>query len=309
MRSDMGKVVIERPRAGHDRCYGEVRNRKDTLKSQLKRLKIGDFQDEDFEDWFEDIALGGIESMVLSYHGYERKEFSDLLGPVYRYLQSKVGCQWDAIWSDVCRNLRGGYAIEHVREHVNNYVHRINDEYFPKKSIEDIKYGHDFYIDEEGILRQQIARPKENVEYKTVDSVRLSRKTGEILWRKACTYSNRKEFKEDDTYRYHQDEDGNEFVFVHDSWFTFDYRNLKDIAENSGDGVTSFWENNIGPDDKDFTGVRFIKYQYYDILGNQSSVRINSNVSRNFKFRWKFRQASHAEIKRAGLSNVNRDDF
>ena len=318
MRSDMGRVVIERPRYGHSKCYGEVRNKKDTLKAQLKSLKTGDLHDEDFEDWFEEIALGGIESMTFPYvSGYNSKDFSDLLGPVHRYLQSKVGCKWDDVWSEVCDNLRGGYAIEHVREHVSDYVSRINESPYRTgpRTMEDIKYVYygrnaNFYVDEEGILRNQIVKPQEVTEYKTVDGCHFVRKEGEALWSllgpslydsRRMTKLQKEESDKKKTYRYYIAPNGNEFVFVHNAWFTFEYRNLKDIAENSGHGVSSFWQGNIGPEDEGFAGVRFVKYEQYNVLGNKSSTHIQSNVSRNFIIRWKFHQASHSTLKKAGL--------
>src|SRR5262249_9046380 len=51
------------------------------------------------------------------------KEFSDLLGPLKRYLRRQVDRPWDKVWSEICKNLKAeNPAQRHVRLHVHDLV-------------------------------------------------------------------------------------------------------------------------------------------------------------------------------------------
>jgi hypothetical protein len=48
------------------------------------------------------------------------KEFSDLLGPLRRYLRKQVGRPWDKLWSEITqtldsRSLTGQHIFDHIR--------------------------------------------------------------------------------------------------------------------------------------------------------------------------------------------------
>jgi hypothetical protein len=168
MRSDMGRVVIERPRARGWVSYKDVRNRRDHVSSKIKKLRFSnDNGEEDFdmEDDVAGIEVGGIEKMRQPNYD---KTLTDLLGPIQRYLQSKIGTHWDAVWSDVCANLRGTHAVEHVRDHVEQMVNFAGgtSRWYRNgvATYEDIKYASYgtpmFYVDEDGILRRQLKKPE-----------------------------------------------------------------------------------------------------------------------------------------------------
>lgn len=113
MRSDMNKVLTERPRAG-----GTYVKRKKTA------LKI---RPEDLDD--ENETLDPDESVkTLPIHGsrvyrHNKKQLTDLIGPLYRFLESKVGQPWNKVWSEACQTLdRRSMSGNHVFEHLVDYV-------------------------------------------------------------------------------------------------------------------------------------------------------------------------------------------
>lgn len=96
MRSDMKKVITERPRSGskHE-SFRDIRNNKKLrdIPSKMGMKKI---------------------------YGYERKSQSDVLGPLDKYLKSRIGEPWNEIWSDICqhndaRSVLGSHLRDHIR--------------------------------------------------------------------------------------------------------------------------------------------------------------------------------------------------
>ena len=102
MRSDMGRVVIERPRYG----------------SSEKSPKIRHFPgriDED-GDYDGPIRLPSspdkIERLVPKIEG---KSFTDRLGPLRRYLRKNVGRPWNKVHGEAKAVMRaGGWGVQHV---------------------------------------------------------------------------------------------------------------------------------------------------------------------------------------------------
>src|ERR1051326_8574422 len=102
MRSDMAKVIVERPRYGSGlptkgKGY-ERRRQRVAWEDQPKREGI-------------------------KVRGGGRKALNEHLSPLRRYLERKVGQRWDKIFADICRYLDRNSAVQdHVRDHVNDYV-------------------------------------------------------------------------------------------------------------------------------------------------------------------------------------------
>jgi hypothetical protein len=98
MRSDMSKVIVERPRrgGGHDR----------------KRRPAREFDD-----------MPSKQSMKRGH--FDLKDLNENLAPLKRYLHKNVGRPWDKVFSEICENIRMDNAVQkHVRSHVYHYVHR-----------------------------------------------------------------------------------------------------------------------------------------------------------------------------------------
>ena len=138
MRHDMQKVLTERPRYGSRRGYDEVRHREN-------RGDPGDLP-----------AYQGMRRPYISHHGSDAKEFSDLLGPLKRFLASCTGRPWDDVWSEICQQVDDTSTTgRHLREHVGWEVEREPD------AVARIEAGGQssrsnalLYVDSHGILRR-----------------------------------------------------------------------------------------------------------------------------------------------------------
>lgn len=106
MREDMAKVTTERPRAGLriQAPKGEKRRDQRIPQEDLpKREKIR----QKWESHYSDYA----------------KAFTDVLGPMYRFLLSQVGQKWDNVWSEICQKLpNNSLNTSHVRGHILDFV-------------------------------------------------------------------------------------------------------------------------------------------------------------------------------------------
>ena len=110
MRSDMAKVVTERPRRGHGNWS----------KKWGRRLGKNEYDAEDHGPKRAPIAR-------RHQYGWNAKEFSDLLGPLRRYLRTQVGRPWNKVWSEMTRNLdsrslSGQHIFDHIHWEVEQHV-------------------------------------------------------------------------------------------------------------------------------------------------------------------------------------------
>jgi hypothetical protein len=110
MRIDMAKVVTEKPRRGHG----------NPSKKWGRRLGKNEHEAEDH---------GPTRAPIARRHqyGWNAKEFSDLLGPLRRYLRKQVGRPWNKVWSEIVRNLdsrslSGQHIFDHIRWEVAQHV-------------------------------------------------------------------------------------------------------------------------------------------------------------------------------------------
>lgn len=108
MRYDMSKVIVERPRVGGDG------GNSDDPKGYKKKL------DKALKNALDDDQTWDRESTSRHRkHGWNAKEFSERLGPLRKFLRSKVGQPWNDVWSEICKNLRNDNVVQnHVRDHV-----------------------------------------------------------------------------------------------------------------------------------------------------------------------------------------------
>lgn len=95
----MHKVVVERPRGG--RNWARTR--------PPPKPPFDDSQN--------------YESMMASHT--RRKWFSDLLGPLRRWLRSQVGRPWDDVYSEACAVIKPDSVVRaHIKTHLLDYVER-----------------------------------------------------------------------------------------------------------------------------------------------------------------------------------------
>jgi hypothetical protein len=161
MRSDMGKVVTERPRSGSSnpsakaRWYGRIT------------------QDADGYDY------DGFTRLPVSrkQEGYHKKigdkSFTDVLGPIRNYLRSSIGRRWNDVFSEISRTLgRSTWPVRHVlTQHIDvaactfrgrdGEIHA-HDKYGEHK-LPKYRYSrYEFFVEPEtGILREREQRRPE----------------------------------------------------------------------------------------------------------------------------------------------------
>ncbi len=110
MRSDMARVVTERPRRGHT----------NQSKKWGRRLGKNEYDAEDH---------GPTRAPIARHHqyGWNAKEFSDVLGPLRRYLRKQVGRPGNKVWSEISRtldnrSLSGQHIFDHIRWEVTRHT-------------------------------------------------------------------------------------------------------------------------------------------------------------------------------------------
>jgi hypothetical protein len=127
MRPDMAKVVTEAPRRGS----GD-RNHKSRARVSVKAL--------DLDDDFGPRKLK-MSRHVRTGHGYaEGKEFSDVLGPLKKFLRKQVGRPWDTVYSELSatldkRSISGLHIWDHVWQFVERHCEEIDGQVYRKASI------------------------------------------------------------------------------------------------------------------------------------------------------------------------------
>jgi hypothetical protein len=105
MRPDFKKVLCERPRRNGAFTYHDLRAKQGR----------GDLDDLP--------ACQGISRPYQAGHWSFGKEFSDLIGPLHRFFQSRVGQRYDDVWSELCEHLGAGTTIDqHLKLHARQEV-------------------------------------------------------------------------------------------------------------------------------------------------------------------------------------------
>jgi hypothetical protein len=103
MRSDMAKVIVERPRKKGCAWHKP--------KGYLRRLRR-----------YGDDGPPSREGIKACWRG-RIKHLNEHLGPLRRYLDTQVGRPWDMVFSEICAHIDRSSAVQdHVRDHVENYV-------------------------------------------------------------------------------------------------------------------------------------------------------------------------------------------
>jgi hypothetical protein len=101
MRSDMDKVIVERPRLG---------SRQKARKGYRKKWQR--FTAEDYPQ----------RESIFAHKG-RTKFFNEHLGPLRRYLRKQAGRPWNKVFAEICKNLRCDSVVQsHVRDHLYDFV-------------------------------------------------------------------------------------------------------------------------------------------------------------------------------------------
>jgi hypothetical protein len=111
MRSDMKKVVVERPRG-----QSYVPNRK--FGARLRYIPGHDYEEQP--------KRVGISASYRGY-GYSAKWLRDLLGPLDRFLRTNVGRPWNEVYSEICstldkREITGHHLISHLEVETHCFI-------------------------------------------------------------------------------------------------------------------------------------------------------------------------------------------
>jgi len=99
MRSDMAKVIVERPRRGGGARYARG-SQPDGPSMELWRRREG---------------------MKTAWR--DRKTLNENLAPLWRFLRSRIGRPWDKVYSEVCERINKNSAVQlHVWQHLMQEV-------------------------------------------------------------------------------------------------------------------------------------------------------------------------------------------
>lgn len=112
MRKDMFKVIVERERRGISwaRVLGSGYRK-------AKNFKLT----EDYEV-LDDFCRTKL-PMKATKLGYNCKQLNENLTPLRRFLHSRVGQNWDAVYSEICENINVNSTVQqHVLSHVEDFI-------------------------------------------------------------------------------------------------------------------------------------------------------------------------------------------
>jgi hypothetical protein len=188
MRKDMGKIITEKPRGG----------------SSAKNAKTGMSIKWQGPDGNYDIPQKQSSSR-FRIHGYNAKEFTDVLGPLYRYLDKQVGRPWNKVYSELCafldkRKVTHAHVFTHIDGYVEKDVYKGVDGFWHSRPYGGLiggggrRYGSLYVNPKTGLICRQIVkeadRPKKDYdtykidiynEYRRIDGIWYHVKSAMIL--------------------------------------------------------------------------------------------------------------------------------
>jgi hypothetical protein len=163
MRSDISKVVVERPRTsgGWDGCKPKDHWRED-LEHAPKSEKIR-------RKWMK---------------GYRAKQFSDFLSPLEGFFTKNVGRNWDEVYRELRANLSPSrtmdmHIMQHVRGMVELDVERIDGVIYPKAAsygghispLENRGKGNWFYVDPDTKILSLVPKHQKKVQPRQISVI------------------------------------------------------------------------------------------------------------------------------------------
>jgi len=154
----MGKCVIERPRRGSRTALSAK------ARSYGKIVEYDDGPD------YDGLTRLPVSRKQVGYHKkLGDKDFSDVLGPLHRYLRSNCGRFWDDVYSEIKQTLgNAGWGVQHIiSAHLNVAIHTFRGvegsvwvaHRHGVHKAGDVYY--DYYVEPEtGILREVVRQRK-----------------------------------------------------------------------------------------------------------------------------------------------------
>lgn len=111
MRSDLAKVLVERPRPGSRDGNRPMKSYIGHLHRQMRHcLETGDSPPTKEPQW--------------QRIGFKRR-FNEHLSPLRRYLRKQVGRPWNKVHSEICAHINRGNVVQnHILTHLYQYVER-----------------------------------------------------------------------------------------------------------------------------------------------------------------------------------------
>jgi hypothetical protein len=155
MRSDMAKVLVERPRVPG---WKATNVRKGYRKSLNKALDSGESPP---------IREG------IKHRSGGTKSFNEHLGPLRRFLDRNVGRPWNKVYSEICQHVdRGNVVQKHILTHLFQYVvtnvvlidgepHDGTPGYWYGRPLRAVSHSHQWYVcPRSGLLRRSRQVPR-----------------------------------------------------------------------------------------------------------------------------------------------------
>jgi hypothetical protein len=106
MRSDMAKVLVERPRLGPGERGVPGKGYRKRTRAMIER----------------DGGTPTREGIRRPYT-HHRKYFNEHLGPLRRFVQSRIGRPWDKVYAEISAHIdRGNVVQKHILTHLADYV-------------------------------------------------------------------------------------------------------------------------------------------------------------------------------------------
>lgn len=168
MRSDMHKLITTPGRWGSERGHREIRHKK------ASKYHLEVWEDEDGTLHTEAIPHRKGRGMRPRGRAVDRKTFSDHLGPLRRFLLSRVGRRWDDVYSEIVEKVPKGLHRHHLDTHLESYVEI-------KPSVGRYFVWADFFVDDKGFLRRhkktprkKTPTPEEDAGFKWVSKAKLT---------------------------------------------------------------------------------------------------------------------------------------
>jgi hypothetical protein len=166
MREDIAEIIIERPRIGSNRRHRDIKG-------------LTGLYHKDKANWANGDHLTK-EKMSISNRGHEGKELNENLAPLQRFIESKIGHNWNNVFSEISEHISPNSTVQmHILQHVFQYVkkdvYKIKDgKIFRIYRKENNSFGHrielykdEIYIDPDDNIVKKYKWGKERFRYKS----------------------------------------------------------------------------------------------------------------------------------------------